>query len=58
MSTSLALINHETTDYKYVFALRIVLLDMQSIRMGRAEKINFNPYLMNVYFNDALRLMH
>lgn len=58
MSTTLALINHETTDYKYAFALRIILLDMQSIRMGVAEEINFNPYLMNVYFNDALRLMH
>ena len=58
MSTSLSLINHETTDYKYVFALRIVLFDMQCIRMGRAEEINFNPYLINVYFNDAFRLMH
>lgn len=58
MSTSLVVVNRETVEFKYRFALSIFSFDMECIDSGYAEETNFNPYVMNCYINEALALLH
>ena len=58
MSTSLVVINRAAVEFKYRFAVWIFLFDMECIESGCAEETNFNPYVMNLYINEALALLH
>ena len=58
MSTALVVVDPETVDSEYAFALLIFLFDLKCRELGIAKETNFSPYLMNQYINDALALLH
>ena len=58
MSTSLVVFDTVTSAFKYTVALCIFRTDMVAIeRHIEIEKAN-DPTLMNMYIDEAIRLMH
>ena len=58
MSTSLVVFDTETIAFKYTVALAIFRTDMAAIDRGIDLEIAYNPKAMNIYIDEAIRLMH
>ena len=58
MSTSLVVVDTETSAYKYMLALVFFMVDMAAIDRGIDLEIAYSPEAMNMYIDEAIRLMH
>ena len=58
MSTSLVVIDTETVAFKYMLAVGFFKVDMMAIKRGIALESACDPTAMNMYIDEAIRLMH
>lgn len=58
MSTSLVVVDTETSAFKYTVAMAFFRTDMMAIDRGIDLEIAYNPKAMNMYIDEAIRLMH
>ena len=58
MSTSLVLVDTETSAFKYTVALAFFRTDMTAIERGIDLEIAYNPKAMNMYIDEAISLLH
>ena len=58
MSTSLVVIDTETVAFKYMLAVVFFTVDMMAIERGIALETACDPTAMNMYIDEAIRLMH
>ena len=58
MSTSLVVVDTETSAFKYTVAMAFFRTDMAAIDRGIDLEIAYNPKAMNMYIDEAIRLMH
>ena len=58
MSTSLVVVDTETSAFKYTVAMAFFRTDMVAIDRGIDLEIAYNPMAMNMYIDEAIRLMH
>lgn len=58
MSTSLVVFDTETSTFKYTVALAFFRTDMAAIDRGIDLEIAYSPKAMNMYIDEAIRLMH
>lgn len=58
MSTSLVVFDTETSAFKYTVAMAIFRTDMVAIDRAIDLEIAYNPKAMNMYIDEAIRLMH
>ena len=58
MSTSLVVVDTETSAFKYTLAMAFFRTDMVAIDRGIDLEIAYSPKAMNMYIDEAIRLMH
>lgn len=58
MSTSLVVVDTETSAFKYMLAIGFFRCDMHAIDRGIELEIAHSPEAMNMYIDEAIRLMH
>ena len=58
MSTSLVVIDTETSAFKYMLALVFFMVDMMAIERGIELEIAYDPTAMNMYIDEAISLLH
>ena len=58
MSTSLVVVDTETSAFKYRLATGFFICDMIAIKRGIALESAYDPTAMNMYIDEAIRLMH
>ena len=58
MSTSLVVVDTETSAFKYMIAIAFFMTDMIAIERGIALEIAYNPKAMNMYIDEAISLLH
>ena len=58
MSTSLVVFDTETSAFKYTVAMAFFRTDMAAIDRGIDLEIAYSPKAMNMYIDEAIRLMH
>lgn len=58
MSTSLVVVDTETSAFKYSVAMAFFMTDMIAIERGIALEIAYDSTAMNMYIDEAIRLMH
>ena len=58
MSTSLVVVDTETSVFKYTVAMAFFRTDMWAIDRGIDLEIAYSPEAMNMYIDEAIRLMH
>ena len=58
MSTSLVVFDTDTVAFKYTMAMVFFRVDMAAIDRGIDLEIACNPKAMNMYIDEAIRLMH
>ena len=58
MSTSLVVIDTETSAFKYSLATGFFICDMIAIERGIALEIAYDPTAMNMYIDEAISLLH
>ena len=58
MSTSLVLVDTETSAFKYMLALVFFMVDMMAIKRGIALETAYDPTAMNMYIDEAISLLH
>ena len=58
MNTSLVVVDTETSAFKYTVAMAFFRTDMMAIDRGIDLEIAYNPKAMNIYIDEAIRLMH
>lgn len=58
MSTSLVVVDTETSAFKYTVAMCFFRSDMMIIDCGMASKVTYDPTVMNMYINEAISLLH
>ena len=58
MSTSLVVFDTETSAFKYRLAMGFFITDMHAIDRGIELEIAHSPEAMNMYIDEAIRLMH
>ena len=58
MSTSLVVIDTETSAFKYMLALVFFMVDMKAIELGVALETAYDPTAMNMYIDEAISLLH
>ena len=57
MSTSLVVFDTNTVAFKYTVAMAIFRTDMVAIERGIDLEIAYSPKEMNMYIDEAIRLM-
>lgn len=58
MSTSLVVVDTETSAFKYMLATVFFMVDMMAIDRGIDLEIAYNPKAMNMYIDEAISLLH
>ena len=58
MSTSLLVIDTETSAFKYMLAMVFFTVDMMAIERGIATEVSYDPKAMNMYIDEAISLLH
>ena len=58
MSTSLVVIDTETSAFKYTVAMCFFRSDMYVIDAGMASSITYDSRVMNQYIDAAISLLH
>lgn len=58
MSTALVVFDTETSAFKYTIAMAFFRTDMAAIDRGINLEIAYSPKLMNIYIDEAIRLLH
>ena len=58
MSTSLVVIDTETSAFKYMLALVFFMVHMTAIKRGIALETSYDPRAMNMYIDEAISLLH
>ena len=58
MSTSLLVIDTETSAFKYMLALCFFMVDMMAIERGIALETAYDSTAMNMYIDEAISLLH
>lgn len=58
MSTSLVVVDTETSAFKYMIALCFFRVDMMAIDRGIELELAYNPKAMNMYIDEAISLLH
>ena len=58
MSTSLVLVDTETSAFKYMLAIVFFTVDMMAIDRGIALETSYDPTAMNLYIDEAISLLH
>lgn len=58
MSTALVVVDTETSAFKYMLAMVFFRTDMMAIDRGIDLEIAYSPKAMNMYIDEAIRLMH
>ena len=58
MSTSLVVVDTETSAFKYRLAVGFFIVDMHAIKHGIALEIAYDPTAMNMYIDEAISLLH
>ena len=58
MSTSLVVVDTETSAFKYMLAVVFFMVDMQAIDLGIALETAHDPTAMNMYIDEAISLLH
>ena len=58
MSTSLVVIDTETSVFKYRLAIGFFVCDMHAIERGIALESAYDPTEMHMYINEDISLLH
>lgn len=58
MNTSLVVVASDASWFKYEIAMSIFRSDMIFIDWGMASSITYDSSVMNMYIDEAIRLMH
>ena len=58
MSTSLLVIDTETSAFKYRLAIGFFICDMHAIDRCIALETAYDPTAMNMYIDEAISLLH
>lgn len=58
MGTSLVVFDTNTVAFKYTIAMAFFRTDMMAIERGIDLEIAYSPKAMNMYIDEAIRLMH
>ena len=58
MSTSLVVVDTETSAFKYMLAIVFFTVDMTAIKRGIALETSYDPTAMNMYIDEAISLLH
>ena len=58
MSTSLVVVDTETSTFKYRLAIGFFITDIHAINRGIALESAYDPTAMNMYINEAISLLH
>ena len=58
MSTSLVVVDTETSAFKYTLAMCFFTTDMEAIDRGIMLELASDPTAMNMYIDEAIRLLH
>ena len=58
MSTSLVVIDTETSAFKYRLAMGFFICDMHAIDRCIALEVAYDSTAMNMYIDEAIRIMH
>ena len=58
MSTSLVVVDTETSSFKYMLAMVFFRVDMKAVDRGIELEKAYDPAAMNMYIDEAIRLMH
>ena len=58
MSTSLVVVDTETSAFKYMLAIAFFTVDMMAIERGIALEKAYDPTAMNMYIDEAISLLH
>ena len=58
MSTSLVVVDTETSAFKYMLALVFFMVDMTAIKRGITLETSYDPTAMNMYNDEAISLLH
>ena len=58
MSTSLVVVDTETSAFKYMLAIVFFTVDMMAIERGIELEHAYDATAMNMYIDEAIRLMH
>lgn len=58
MGTSLVVFDTNTAAFKYTVAMAFFRTDMVAIERGIDLEIAYSPKAMNMYIDEAIRLMH
>ena len=58
MSTSLVVFDTDTSAFKYTLAVGFFRCDMMAIERGIALETACDPTAMNMYIDEAIRLLH
>ena len=58
MSTSLVVVDTETSAFKYMLAIAFFMTDMMAIERGIALETAYDPKAMNMYIDEAISLLH
>ena len=57
MSTSLVVVDTETSAFKYRLATGFFICDMIAIKRGIALETSYDPTAMNMYIDEAISLL-
>ena len=58
MSTSLVVIDTETSAFKYMLAMVFFMVDMMAIDRGIELELAYDSTAMNMYSDEAISLLH